>query len=249
MLARPNRLALRAEYKAVVRRGRRCAGAHTVTYLITRRGRRPGAFRFHREPTGRRRRRTQHRAPAAQGRSAPSRSPTVAGGSGGRDPRTPECRDCSGRRAARRRRSAAWRRQPHERPSRIRTRRCAVGGIRSAALCPAAPRGTPLSPTSRGTARPSRIRTATSASTTRRCSAYAVGAVQQHGAVKGAALTARAPRPLPPVGRRRRRRRRRAIALPARPDPDTASSYRSPLERTDPPHGSLLASLTAAPAR
>lgn len=33
MLARPNRLTRGAEYKAVVRRGRRCAGAHTVTYL------------------------------------------------------------------------------------------------------------------------------------------------------------------------------------------------------------------------
>ena len=33
MLARPNRLTRGAEYKAVVRRGRRCAGAHTVTYI------------------------------------------------------------------------------------------------------------------------------------------------------------------------------------------------------------------------
>ena len=33
MLARPNRLTRGAEYKAVVRRGRRCAGAHTVTYV------------------------------------------------------------------------------------------------------------------------------------------------------------------------------------------------------------------------
>jgi ribonuclease P protein component len=33
VLARPNRLTRGAEYKAVVRRGRRCAGAHTVTYL------------------------------------------------------------------------------------------------------------------------------------------------------------------------------------------------------------------------
>lgn len=32
MLARPNRLTRGADYKAVVRRGRRCAGAHTVTY-------------------------------------------------------------------------------------------------------------------------------------------------------------------------------------------------------------------------
>ncbi|MFK4836297.1 ribonuclease P protein component [Microbacterium sp. ZW T2_14] len=33
MLARRNRLTRGAEYKAVVRRGRRCAGAHTVTYV------------------------------------------------------------------------------------------------------------------------------------------------------------------------------------------------------------------------
>ncbi|TDN91050.1 ribonuclease P protein component [Microbacterium sp. BK668] len=35
MLARPNRLTRGAEYKAVVRRGRRCAAAHTVTYVMT----------------------------------------------------------------------------------------------------------------------------------------------------------------------------------------------------------------------
>ncbi len=33
MLARPNRLTRGAEYKAVVRRGRRCAATHTVTYV------------------------------------------------------------------------------------------------------------------------------------------------------------------------------------------------------------------------
>lgn len=33
MLARANRLTRGAEYKAVVRRGRRCAGTHTVTYI------------------------------------------------------------------------------------------------------------------------------------------------------------------------------------------------------------------------
>lgn len=32
MLARPNRLTRGADYKAVVRRGRRCANPHTVTY-------------------------------------------------------------------------------------------------------------------------------------------------------------------------------------------------------------------------
>ena len=35
MLARPNRLTRGAEYKAVVRRGRRCAATHTVTYVVT----------------------------------------------------------------------------------------------------------------------------------------------------------------------------------------------------------------------
>ena len=34
MLARPNRLTRGAEYKAVVRRGRRCAAAHTITYVV-----------------------------------------------------------------------------------------------------------------------------------------------------------------------------------------------------------------------
>ena len=33
MLARPNRLTRGAEYKAVVRRGGRCAATHTVTYV------------------------------------------------------------------------------------------------------------------------------------------------------------------------------------------------------------------------
>jgi ribonuclease P protein component len=33
VLARPNRLTRGTEYKAVVRRGRRCAGALTVTYV------------------------------------------------------------------------------------------------------------------------------------------------------------------------------------------------------------------------
>jgi len=35
VLSRPNRLTRGAEYKAVVRRGQRCAGAHTVTYVVT----------------------------------------------------------------------------------------------------------------------------------------------------------------------------------------------------------------------
>lgn len=34
MLARPNRLTRGADYKAVVRRGRRCAAAHTITYVV-----------------------------------------------------------------------------------------------------------------------------------------------------------------------------------------------------------------------
>lgn len=33
MLAKPNRLTRGSEYKAVVRRGVKCAGAHTVTYV------------------------------------------------------------------------------------------------------------------------------------------------------------------------------------------------------------------------
>lgn len=33
MLARPNRLTRGSDYKRVVRRGDRCAGAHTVTYV------------------------------------------------------------------------------------------------------------------------------------------------------------------------------------------------------------------------
>ena len=35
MLARPHRLTRGADYKAVVRRGRRCAAEHTVTYVGT----------------------------------------------------------------------------------------------------------------------------------------------------------------------------------------------------------------------
>jgi ribonuclease P protein component len=35
VLARPNRLTRGAEYKAVVRRGRRCAAVHTVTYVTS----------------------------------------------------------------------------------------------------------------------------------------------------------------------------------------------------------------------
>lgn len=36
MLARPNRLTDGADYKKAVRRGSRCAGAHTVTYILSR---------------------------------------------------------------------------------------------------------------------------------------------------------------------------------------------------------------------
>lgn len=35
MLARPNRLTRGAEYKAVVRRGAKCAGPHTITYVVS----------------------------------------------------------------------------------------------------------------------------------------------------------------------------------------------------------------------
>ena len=34
MLARQNRLTRGAEYKAVVRRGARCAGANSITYVV-----------------------------------------------------------------------------------------------------------------------------------------------------------------------------------------------------------------------
>ncbi|WP_374312314.1 ribonuclease P protein component [Microbacterium sp.] len=46
MLARPNRLTRGAEYKAVVRRGRRCAGAHTVTYVKPAEADGPARFGF-----------------------------------------------------------------------------------------------------------------------------------------------------------------------------------------------------------
>ncbi|KRA25166.1 ribonuclease P protein component [Microbacterium sp. Root61] len=46
MLARPNRLTRGAEYKAVVRRGRRCAGAHTVTYVTVTEDPRHARFGF-----------------------------------------------------------------------------------------------------------------------------------------------------------------------------------------------------------
>lgn len=35
MLSRPNRLTDGADYRAVVRRGARCSGPHTVTYVVT----------------------------------------------------------------------------------------------------------------------------------------------------------------------------------------------------------------------
>jgi ribonuclease P protein component len=44
VLARPNRLTRGAEYKAVVRRGRRCAAAHTVTYVVNSDEQRPARF-------------------------------------------------------------------------------------------------------------------------------------------------------------------------------------------------------------
>ena len=46
MLARPNRLTRGAEYKAVVRRGRRCAAAHTITDVMTSGDERPARFGF-----------------------------------------------------------------------------------------------------------------------------------------------------------------------------------------------------------
>lgn len=46
MLARPNRLTRGAEYKAVVRRGARCAGSHTITYVVASDEERPARFGF-----------------------------------------------------------------------------------------------------------------------------------------------------------------------------------------------------------
>ncbi|MFT4051425.1 MAG: ribonuclease P protein component [Microbacterium sp.] len=46
MLARGNRLTRGADYRAVVRGGARCAGPHTVTYVVTTRAERPARFGF-----------------------------------------------------------------------------------------------------------------------------------------------------------------------------------------------------------
>jgi ribonuclease P protein component len=46
VLARPNRLTRGAEYKTVVRRGVKCAGAHTVTYVVASDDARPARFGF-----------------------------------------------------------------------------------------------------------------------------------------------------------------------------------------------------------
>jgi ribonuclease P protein component len=46
VLARPNRLTRGADYKAVVRRGRRCAGAHTITYVTATGDSRAARFGF-----------------------------------------------------------------------------------------------------------------------------------------------------------------------------------------------------------
>ncbi|HYJ50144.1 MAG TPA: ribonuclease P protein component [Microbacterium sp.] len=46
MLARPNRLTRGADYRAVVRRGLRCAGAHTVMYVRSSDEQRPARFGF-----------------------------------------------------------------------------------------------------------------------------------------------------------------------------------------------------------
>ncbi len=46
MLARGNRITRGADYRAVVRGGSRCAGAHTVTYVVTTTESRPARFGF-----------------------------------------------------------------------------------------------------------------------------------------------------------------------------------------------------------
>ena len=46
MLSKPNRLTRGSDYKTVVRRGSRCAGAHTVTHLVSRPEGTPVRFGF-----------------------------------------------------------------------------------------------------------------------------------------------------------------------------------------------------------
>ncbi len=46
MLARGNRITRGADYKAVVRGGRRCASANAVTYIVTTGEQRPSRFGF-----------------------------------------------------------------------------------------------------------------------------------------------------------------------------------------------------------
>ena len=46
MLARGNRITRGAEYRSVVRGGSRCAGPHTVTYVVTTSEDRPARFGF-----------------------------------------------------------------------------------------------------------------------------------------------------------------------------------------------------------
>ncbi|QLD11928.1 ribonuclease P protein component [Microbacterium oleivorans] len=46
MLARGNRITRGADYKAVVRGGARCAGSHTVTYVVSSGSRRSPRFGF-----------------------------------------------------------------------------------------------------------------------------------------------------------------------------------------------------------
>jgi ribonuclease P protein component len=46
VLAKPNRLTRGSDYKAVVRRGARCAGTHTVTYVRGEDGESPARFGF-----------------------------------------------------------------------------------------------------------------------------------------------------------------------------------------------------------
>lgn len=46
MLARGNRITRGAEYRAVVRGGSKCAGAHTLTYVVTTGEDRPARFGF-----------------------------------------------------------------------------------------------------------------------------------------------------------------------------------------------------------
>ena len=190
MLARPNRLTRGAEYKAVVRRGRRCAAAHTVTYVSPSGDRPRRPLRLHRQQAGRLRRRPQHRPPSAQGglrRGAPD---SVRPGADIVIRALPERRDRVDSAICATKSRAASHGERHERPA---------GRSDSATRTSRHPtllRAVPLLPRNAVLALLHGYRATIShtygdvCKYYPSCSAYAVGAVQQHGAIKGSALTA-----------------------------------------------------------